>query len=805
MMASKDPILPAPDVDQAEGSHQTPEPVSLDSSLTRQEISTDPGIGTKTYQDLTCDEKKSYVEGDESEDEDDYEDVDEDYPGDYLPHPALESELGVFIDSSYDEATKKEIWNNQGLPLFNYKFALEFWTAVFDDTISLPPTSRAEANSRLLCKEWWENTGYDSEHTQAIRSWIGEAAEYELDTGVQPCVAHSTYNEAMLSLWREEYKSARYSSENIDSRPGLEKTSHLIHPFRERAASISASHRLIDAALNSIGSSRQLKFSPGNQKPMSKVPNAHIDSCYWLSDSTYSDNPPFYLWDRAARRTIRTNELKSQPSYLAVSHTWGRWETEAVDIAGVPWPVPGCEKFEVQKLPDMLASIPFPEAYVWLDLFCIPQSGDDSRKKLEIANQAAIFRSATTAIAWLPTIQSWEGVKYTIELIAMQCLSAESKLDLTTDLELCAAKAETATGLVQSWDEARKAPINRKDNLQPWFTSLWTLQELCLRPDMLLCDKEWRPLTLSGFKVPLDHIMALNMSKVWSKYLDSKSGVLLGRGIMELQLLLMDTRIVDLPELMSMTAMILADQRYCRGRRAEAIMSVVGCTKWFLEDTSDDPGNRQLVLGRYPLAFIQEVQSKMGAVFFATVDYSPLNLTDHATLMPFSSEPRDARMHARSILPHNPMLREDHPSVAHWTIDATGAVLLRQVGIVASYPRRENSPDIYVDLLGFAPIALGLEGSLADVDRDEKVELHGFLASFCPDKEKQAVHLMRSGSTLIFGIILLQELGGDLNGMVPGASWDPEAIMFGKLCNFQYSPTQEESYAVVENVEWVVL
>lgn len=804
MMASKDPILPAPDVNQAEGSHQNPKSVSLDNSLTPKRISTDPGIRTKTCQDLTCNEKKICAEECESEHEDDYEDVDVDYPGDYLPHPALESALGVFINSSYDEATKKEIWNNQGCSLFNYKIALEFWTAVFDDTISLTPTSRAEANSRLLCKEWWENTGYDSEHTQAIRSWIGEAAEYELDTNVQPYVAHSTYNEAMLSLWREEYKIAQYSSKNIDSLPGLEKTTHLIHPLRERAASISASHRLIDAALRSIGSSRHLKFSPGNQGPTLKVSNAHIDSCYWLSDSIYSDNPPFYLWDRAARRTLRTSELESQPSYLAVSHTWGRWETEAVDIAGVPWPVPGCEKFEIQQLPNMLASIPFAEAYVWLDLFCIPQSGDDSRKKLEIANQAAIFRSATTAIAWLPTVPSWEGVKYTIELIAMQCLSAESKLDLTTDLELCAAKAETATGLIQSWDEARKAPINRKDKLQPWFTSLWTLQELCLRPDMLLCDKDWRPLTLSGFKVPLDHIMALNMSKVWNKYQDSNPDVRLGRGIVELQLLLMDTRIVDLPELMSMTAMILADQRYCRGRRAEAIMSVVGCTKWFLEDTSDDPGNRQLVLGRYPLAFVQEVQSKMGAVFFATVDHSPLNLTDHATLMPFSSEPRDARMHARTILPHNPMLIEDHPSVAHWTIDATGAVLLRQVGIVASYPRRENSPDIYVDLLGFAPIPLGLEGSLSDVDQDEKVELHGFLASFFLDKQKQAVHLMRSG-TLLFGIILLQELGGDLNDMFTGASRDPEAIMFGKLCNFQYSQTQEKSYAAVENVEWVVL
>jgi hypothetical protein len=43
-----------------------------------------------------------------------------------------------------------------------------------------------------------------------------------------------------------------------------------------------------------------------------------------------------------------------------------------------------------------------------------------------------------------------------------------------------------------------------------WFTSLWTLQEVCLHPDMVLCDRDWESLTISqSFMVPIDHIVVL--------------------------------------------------------------------------------------------------------------------------------------------------------------------------------------------------------------------------------------------------------------------------------------------------------
>lgn len=100
---------------------------------------------------------------DDSENGDGDEDVGEEYPGDNLPHPALESKLGVFIDPAYDDALKQDIWNNQGDDLFNYEVALQFWTAVFDGTAFSTGIFKAEANFRLFCQEWWENKAYDSD------------------------------------------------------------------------------------------------------------------------------------------------------------------------------------------------------------------------------------------------------------------------------------------------------------------------------------------------------------------------------------------------------------------------------------------------------------------------------------------------------------------------------------------------------------------------------------------------------------------------------------------------------------------
>lgn len=52
----------------------------------------------------------------------------------------------------------------------------------------------------------------------------------------------------------------------------------------------------------------------------------------------------------------------------------------------------------------------------------------------------------------------------------------------------------------------------RKSQMQVvgWFSSLWTLQEICLRPDMWLVNRDWELLTVgNGVPVSFDTLVAL--------------------------------------------------------------------------------------------------------------------------------------------------------------------------------------------------------------------------------------------------------------------------------------------------------
>jgi hypothetical protein len=134
---------------------------------------------------------------------------------------------------------------------------------------------------------------------------------------------------------------------------------------------------------------------------------ANIEPCHWLSRSDSRAGLPYYLWDRTERRAVTMKALGS-PEYLAISHTWGRWQPSPatpVRVPGVPWRVPVNTLFDVTTLPDLMERIVFPVRYIWFDLLCIPQEMSDPnfapRAKIEIANQAAIFKSASRALAWL--------------------------------------------------------------------------------------------------------------------------------------------------------------------------------------------------------------------------------------------------------------------------------------------------------------------------------------------------------------------------------------------------------------------
>lgn len=177
-----------------------------------------------------------------------------------------------------------------------------------------------------------------------------------------------------------------------------------------------------------------------------------------------------------------------------------------------------------------------------------------------------------------------------------------------------------------------------------WFSSLWKLQEACLRPDMLLVDRNWRLFAVgpNNLVVTLDNLVALVNEVEVFKYKnrvpvvseeeirrlptgttipDSQSTAVLSnllpvidpipepedyqalsmpRGAAELRLIINKFEMQQILNTNPITILALANQRYCKHSRARAIMSVVGATHWYkcnVEQSGGQSSEEGLVLG----------------------------------------------------------------------------------------------------------------------------------------------------------------------------------------------------------------
>ncbi|KAF2107368.1 hypothetical protein BDV96DRAFT_305109 [Lophiotrema nucula] len=142
--------------------------------------------------------------------------------------------------------------------------------------------------------------------------------------------------------------------------------------------------------------------------------------------------------------------------------------------------------------PSILASVPVATPYLWFDLVCMPQDRSE-RADIEIAKQASIFRQATHSIIWFNQIDDWAGSRHTVDWMCRRYLARFSKAQ--------PSMSDLPTGFFQNYDF--QASLTESDmEAIGWFTSLWTLQEICLRPDMWLCSSDWQLFTV-GNNVPI--------------------------------------------------------------------------------------------------------------------------------------------------------------------------------------------------------------------------------------------------------------------------------------------------------------
>jgi hypothetical protein len=172
---------------------------------------------------------------------------------------------------------------------------------------------------------------------------------------------------------------------------------------------------------------------------------------------------------------------KTDPEYNILTYTWGRWAVDsgpALDIKGVSWKIPSINRahFSVEDFQRVIRRISKTTEYVWLDVACIDQENGQVKMD-EIRRQAAIFWRADRVFVWLNHCS-------------------------TDELQACVNKANQSYQQYRDYLYEEIPDFNPREWIQstgdaasrlfsdPWFSSLWTLQEAYLRQDAILLSME---------------------------------------------------------------------------------------------------------------------------------------------------------------------------------------------------------------------------------------------------------------------------------------------------------------------------
>lgn len=447
-----------------------------------------------------------------------------------------------------------------------------------------------------------------------------------------------------------------------------------------------------------------------HQQTDPKIRGAIIEGCPWLPPVSERDLP-YYLWDVKNGKTVESSTLECHPEYTAISHTWGRWATgQTVHVKGVTeWKIPQNTRFPVEEIPEILRRGRFDTPYVWLDLCCIPQEPGSAIGASEIARQAQIFRNAQVVVAWLNDVDDFQVLVDIVKWELLQLLQLRTGPKQKTRDALVAETWQRVAGKRTGLLGGRRSGdyLLKGMTLNPWFTSLWTLQEVAMRPDMWVSAKDWSMLSVDGITAltvsGLIAICQLFEGQEDDSYLsdfDDHSSI----GRIEIEIWQFESSLSKLLTLDQVTLLVLGDCRQCTGRRAEAIMSALGATQWYEKMIQEvPPGNEtqlrdrleeDLILGKYPISFVREVSRTMPGSFFGSylkedsIIAGERNGTSashaHGSMLPFSSSPAlfltGNMFRTESIR----FFSEAHCTLRTWEVRASGQVYIHEACVVSS-------------------------------------------------------------------------------------------------------------------------
>lgn len=198
---------------------------------------------------------------------------------------------------------------------------------------------------------------------------------------------------------------------------------------------------------------------------------------------------------------------KHEPIYNALSYTWGRFisNDRPIHVDGISWGVPGVQSshFTTTEFYYILQTIAPESGYVWVDIACIDQDYLPMKMK-EIGKQADIFRGASDAFIWL-TNHTVQSLKDNFDILSQFV----DRLDeiVVERSHFLFDKNEIQTVCNEFLPDTIKAASRLLRD--PWFTSLWALQEAHLRSDATILSKSGCQMLFPSQKpLKLDHLCA---------------------------------------------------------------------------------------------------------------------------------------------------------------------------------------------------------------------------------------------------------------------------------------------------------
>ena len=205
----------------------------------------------------------------------------------------------------------------------------------------------------------------------------------------------------------------------------------------------------------------------------------------WAEPSWWDYAPP--IWPRRLLHIPTMTSLERQegntygdekePRYSILTYTWGRWQTDQVppiDIKGTTWKIPAVEEkhFTVENFHRVIHQMGKRTEYAWIDIACIDQENYPVKMD-EVGKQVGIFKQASRVFVWLNGLEPID-----LERCLHEIFWKSPKL---CDEELENSISQRLESLVSAMEKLFS---------DPWFSSLWTLQESVLRRDAIILNRD---------------------------------------------------------------------------------------------------------------------------------------------------------------------------------------------------------------------------------------------------------------------------------------------------------------------------